>query len=220
MEKIKHLIICSMLLVITGALSAENAQDMMGQYKQMGEGTSANFPGELEALMPEDFKLETKSFVFKETANMFLLVAVSGSRKNDVYRKFGHDAVIEVGVMTYNPQSASYLASTMPDVLQATKNGYSKGSENTGEWEYEPVSVSKINQADVYIQKGTRKKVEIDNFRYEDQVYYFANAVMLKKNTMLTIKIIYYPLNRDKVTAAIKEITGFVLKTEFNNYMK
>jgi hypothetical protein len=161
-----------------------------------------------------------RGFIYEETAKMFLFVALSGTRKNDAYPKFGHEATIEIGIMAYNPQSASYMAAQMPVVMQESKKAYSKGkSENTADYQWDPVAASKINGADVYIQKVTRKNVEIDDRKHEDQIYYFADAIILKKNVMMKINIIYYPLKKEGVTAAITEITRIFNATNFAKYM-
>ena len=222
MKKMKCAIILGMLILLPCAVFAEDGQDMMGQYKAMSEGTSANFPKELEVLMPRDFKIETKGFIFKETANMLLFATLSGSRKNDVYRKFGHDGRIEIGVMAYNPTSSNayVMAAQMPTMYDYAKKDWTKGIINESGWELSPVAVSKINQADVFIQKGIRRNVELDDFKSEDQVYYFAKAVLVRKNTCLTIDIINYPLKGEKVSAAIGEITRLFLATDWNKYMK
>lgn len=219
MKTLRHIITFSLILIITCTAFAQNAQDMMGQYKAMSDGTEKNFPKELEALMPKEFKIETRGFVYKETANMFLLVTLKGSRANDVYKKFGHTAEIEIGIMSYNPKTASYMSAQMPVVLEESKKGYA-GGEADSNFEYSPVKASKINGADVYIQKGVRKNVELDNFKHEDQVYYSARAIMLKQNSMLTIRLIYYPLRGENVSAAVNQITKIFLATDFNRYMK
>ncbi len=222
MKKAKYALILCVLILTPCAVFAEDAQDMMGQYKAMSEGTSANFPRELEVLMPRDFTIENRGFVFKETANMFLYAALSGSRKNDVYKKFGHDGRIEIGVMAYNPagSNAYVMAAQMPTMYDYAKKDWAKGIINESGWELSPVAVSKINQADVFIQKGIRKNVEIDDFKHEDQVYYCAKAVLVRKNACLTIDIIHYPLKGEKVSAAIREITRLFLATNWNKYMK
>jgi hypothetical protein len=214
-------VLCTLLLMPCAAFS-EDAQDMMGQYKAMSEGTSKNFPKELEVLMPKDFKIESKGFIFKETANMLLFAALSGSRKNDVYKKFGHDGRIEIGIMAYNPASSNayVMAAQMPTMYDYAKKDWAKGIINESGWELSPVTVSKINQADVFIQKGIRKKVDIDDFKTEDQVYYCAKAVLVRKNACLTIDIINYPLKGENVSAAIRDITRLFLATNWNKYMK
>lgn len=221
MKKIKSLIMFLMMAAALLTLTISDAQDMMGQYREMSAGTEKNFPPELVKLMPAGFSIKSKGFIFKETANMFLFTALSGTRKNDVYVKFGHTAEIEIGVMAYNPQSAAYMKDQMPVVIEQLRSGYSEGTaECSGDWECEPVTVTRSGRAEIYIQKSTRKNVEIDNLKHEDQVYYYINAVCLNKNALLQVRLIYYPLNREKADAAVNEIVKNFLATDFNRYMK
>ncbi len=222
MKKIKTGFICLVLAFTAGSIFAQDATDMMSQYKAMSESSSEKFPSELDVLMPKGFTIKTRGFVYKQTSNMFMFAALSGTRKNVEYPKFGLETEIEVGIMAYNPQSASYMSSQMPLVMQAYRNDYSKSvaNESEGQWEISPVAVSKINQADVYIQKCIRKSVELDNFKYEDQVYYFVKAAMLKKNVLLTVSMVYYPQKKEGVDAAVNEITKAVLAADFDKFMK
>ena len=74
MKNVKFAALFCIFLIIPCAVFAQDAQEMMGPYKQMGEGTAKNFPKDLEELMPKGFSIENKGFVFKETANMFLFI--------------------------------------------------------------------------------------------------------------------------------------------------
>lgn len=221
MQKSKNVLVIMALAASLFTISSGDAQDMMQQYREMSAGTEASFPPELASLMPAGFSIKVKNFIYKETANMFLFAALSGTRKNDVYVKFGHTAEIEIGVMAYNPQSASYMKDQMPAMMEQMRSGYREGTDEcSGEWECEPVSVTKDGKAEIYIQKSTRKNVEIDDFKHEDQVYYYINALCLNKNALLQVRLIYYPLNREKADAAVREIVKAFLATDFNRYMK
>jgi hypothetical protein len=215
------LFLCITLVFLISPVSAEDPQEMMDQYRQMSAGTQANFPKELEILMPKGFSISSKGFIWHETSDMFLYTALSGTRKNDIYPKFGHDTEVEIGIMAYNPSSASYMAAQMPVIVNQAKEGFGKESVNNGEgWENGPIVAKKINGADVYIQKSTHKNTELDDHKYEDQIYYFVNAVMLKKNAYLTIRLIYYPGKEEKASAAIGEITKTFMAIDIGKYMK
>jgi hypothetical protein len=203
---------------------AQEAGDMMEQFKAMSAGTEKNFPKELEALMPKGFTIKTKGFVYKETADMYLLVALAGSRENDAYRKgFCLDSDIEIGVFAYNPaSSAGYvMKDQMPAMLEQKKKAYKDNFINeNASWEKGPVQVMKIDKADVYLQKGVRKNVDLPDFKQEDQVYYFVQAVMLHKTAMLDIRLIYYPLKPEGARQSIYQIIKTCLATNFEKYMK
>ncbi len=216
---IKNIVFLCILALVPGAVVSQDLDGMMEQYKQMGGGTSKNFPREMEQLMPKGFTLKVKNFVWKETANMFMFMALSGKRKNDAYPKFGFEGDIEIGIMGYNPVSGAHVAPQMPVMMQQAKKGYAAGTQISG-MECGKVAVSKINGADVYIQKCVRKNVEIDDHKSEDQTYYFANAIVLKKNILLQVRIIHYPKNEAGVREAIGSITGVFNATDFSKYMK
>jgi hypothetical protein len=169
--------------------------------------------------MPKGIPVKSKTYVYGETQNTFLCLGIQGE-KNDS-RKFHHSLELQVGVMGYNPRTAGYMASTWPTMAQQAKQyGKMDGLKDHANWVFGPVTKSTINQADVYIQKGTAKGVEIDDFKKVDYVYYTAEASLYKNNMVLQIRIVNMPDKIESVNAAIKEITAFFLATNWNKYMK
>jgi hypothetical protein len=219
MKQMKRMLAYCLLLLVPCAVLADQASDMMGEYMKMGENSTKNYPRELEGLLPKGVPVKSKTFVYEETQSTFLCVGIQGE-KNDA-RKFHHAMEIQVGVMGYNPRTAGYMAATWPTMAQQAKQyGKMDGQTNHANWVFEPVTKSAINGADVYIQKGTAKDVEIDDFKKVDYVYYTAEASLYKNNTVLQIRIVNMPDNIDSVKDAIKQVTAFFLATNWNKYMK
>jgi len=215
----KRMLAYCLLLLVPCAVLADQASDMMGEYMNMGENTSKNFPKELEGLLPGGVPVKSKTFVYQETQSTFLCVGIQGE-KSDA-RKFHHAMEIQVGVMGYNPRTAGYMTSTWSTMAQQTKQyGKMDGEKDHGNQFYGPVTKSVINGADVYIQKMTQKGVELDDESRVDYVYYIAEATLYKNNMMLQIRIVHMPDKIENVNAAIKEITAFFLATNWNKYMK
>ncbi len=207
-----------MIALIPCFVHAQGIGDMMNQYKEMN---GDNFPQDLEKFVPQGCVIKSKTFVYTETQNMFLSIGMNLTKKNDIYPKFGLETEIEIGVFGYNPKTAGYMASTWPILQSETKNRWRMdGESSSGGWDYEPVRFVKLGLVDVNIQKGTRKNVEIDERKYEDQIYYIAEAMMFDKNMMLKIRIVNYPLKSDQVNAMIKEIADKFIATKWEAYMK
>lgn len=219
---------CRLLLILPLALFIQNvsAQDMGGmidQYKSMSKDAEKNFPKALEALMPKGYSIKTKGFVFKETTDMFMLVALTGNRVNDVYKKgFCLDSDIEISVFAYNVANpATYMMKDqMPLMLESKKKAYKEGLINESNWEKDPVQVFTMDKAYVFMQKGVRKKVELPDFKHEDQVYYFAKALMLYKTALVEVSIIYYPAKAEGAKHAISHVIKTCLNTNLEKYMK
>lgn len=219
MKTMKRLLVYCLLLLVPCAVLADQASDMMGEYMKMGENTTMNFPGELAGLLPKGVPVKSKTFVYQETQSMFLCVGIQGEKKDG--RQFHHAMEIQVGVLGYNPRTAGYMAATWPTMAQQAKQ-YEKmdGQTNHANWVFEPVQKTTINGADVYIQKGTAKDVEIDDFKKVDYVYYTAEASLYKNNMVLQIRIVNMPDRIEGVKDAIKQVTAFFLATNWNKYMK
>jgi hypothetical protein len=219
MKQMKHILVYCLLVLVPCAVLADQTSDMMSEYMKMGDNAAKNFPKELEGLLPKGVPIKSKTYVYEETQNMILCLGIQGE-KNDA-RKFHHAVEIQVGVMGYNPRTAGYMAATWPTMAQQAKQyGKMDGQKNHANWVFEPVTKSVINGADVYIQKGTARDVEIDDFKKVDYVYYTAEASLYKNNMVLTIRIVNMPDRIENVNAAIKEITAFFLATNWNKYLK
>lgn len=221
MKNFRYRFLFIIMLILPCSAFSDEMQDLIGQYSQMGENTTSSFPKELESLFPESFTLKTKNIIFKETSNMFLVIGLGGNKQNTVYPKFGDEATIEVQIFGYNPQTNPYMSSQFPVMFEESKKGYSQGNnENSSGYEYGPVVSLKINQADVYIQKMTKRNVELDDNKTEDQIYYNADVLRLNGNMMMHVTITGYPLKNNELTKIITDITKVFNATQFTKYMK
>lgn len=219
MKKVKRLIVYCMLALIPCGAFADQARDMMGEYMKMGDGTAQNFPKALEGLMPKIFTIKSKTFVYRETQNMFLCLGLGGTKKDG--RPFGTDTEVNIGIMGYNPRTASYMAATWSSLAQNQKQyGKMDGQKNYDTWVFGPVTTLKVNQADVFIQKGTHRNIELDDGTRVEYEYYFAETTFFAGNMMIAIRINFFADKIENMKAAIKSTLDFFQAAKWDAYMK
>jgi hypothetical protein len=215
----KIVLILLTIMNVCALVSANNMQDMVNQYRGMGENTSANYPRELEMLLPQGFNQTAKFFVYTETAKMFLILGMSGKKPTTAYKNPYDVNEYTVHLLAYNPVSNAHMKAQMPVILEYSIKGYKKGNEeNSGNYKYEKVVSLKVNQFDVFIQKKIWAERRNRSEKIPAQSYYFVNAIMLKNNMLFNIEIKASP-SIEEANSIINDITKKINNTNFAKYI-
>ena len=219
---IKRLImfcILTMMLIPLG-LTADQTSEMMQQYLAMGQNTSNNFPKNLEGILPKSFKLKAKHFVYEETAKMFLIVAISGTKEDTVYKNFPIESVLEIGVMAYNPQLNPHMSPQFDIMQKEQKKALAVGeTEKTSSSTYEKPAIIKVGQQDLYLQKQIVTYQNDETNKTETHIYYHVKAAIVKKNILFQINLQSYPAKSDEAVNIAKDILKFLNNYSFDKLM-